>query len=148
VIPKHLKFDATEPRPSDDRAQTNTHAYPAREIAPSVVLEAFSEPIVFQRIFVDICHSVTAALMLSYAVGLVERLSPESEGWFEASQEWWTQETGLSRWEQVTARKVLRDLGFLIESRRGMPSRLMYYVDSAAVWTAVNQAADQKWRGL
>jgi hypothetical protein len=102
-----------------------------------IVLEAFAEPIVFQRIFVDITHSVTAALFLSQAISVTEQLPPESEGWFECSQDLWFHQVGLSRFEQSTARKHLRELNFLQESRRGIPARLMYWVDCSRVWHAV-----------
>jgi len=40
-----------------------------------------------------------------------------------------TEKTAMSRYEQETARKNLRDLGILKEERSGIPARLYYSLD-------------------
>lgn len=45
------------------------------------------------------------------------------------TQEEWEQETGLSRREQETARKKLRELGILIETNKRLEHRLYYRID-------------------
>jgi hypothetical protein len=48
------------------------------------------------------------------------------EGWFCASQEEIEEHTALTRPEQETARRKLRDAGILLENRSGIPARLWY----------------------
>jgi hypothetical protein len=85
---------------------------------------------------------VTAALMLSQAIWTSEELDPEVGGWFCRSQEEWTEETGLSRWEQETARRALRTGGFLEERRAGMPAKLWFRVRPEAVGRALQAHAN------
>ena len=80
--------------------------------------------------------------MLSQAIWTSEALDPEVSGWFCRSQEEWTDETGLSRWEQETARRALRTGGFLEERRAGMPAKLWFRVRSDAVGRALQAHAN------
>ncbi|RLC33283.1 hypothetical protein DRH14_05155 [Candidatus Shapirobacteria bacterium] len=48
------------------------------------------------------------------------------DGWIWKTRAEWTEETGLSRWEQETARKNLCRLGVLEEKRQGIPAKLYY----------------------
>ena len=83
-----------------------------------MLLELFGQaPIVFNRIYVDIAGSVTAALWLAYAVYHVCERESAPGNWFRKSQHDWLRETGLSRREQESARKQLRLLGVLEEQR-------------------------------
>lgn len=91
---------------------------PERGIDPGLLLELFGQaPIVFNRIYVDIAGSVTAALWLAYAVYHVCERESAPGNWFRKSQHDWLRETGLSRREQESARKQLRILGVLEEQR-------------------------------
>lgn len=51
------------------------------------------------------------------------------DGWFYASQEQIEEETGMTRTEQETARRKLREAGILTETKRGIPARLYYHLD-------------------
>jgi hypothetical protein len=144
-IPLPPKVGSSEPIPVSlfdvaDAELSNQHV-----IASSVVLEAFSAPIVFQRIFVDMTGSVTAALMLSQAISITDNLAPETQGWFEQTSEEWQRDIGLSRFEQQTARKVLKDLGYLHEARRGIPGRIVYWIDCSRVWASVSEISKERW---
>jgi hypothetical protein len=86
-------------------------------------------PIAFHRCFVDLTGSVTAALFLSQAVDWQHWLPKEAGGWWHKTREDWTEETGLSRREQESARRKLRQLGVLEEQRTGAPARLLYRVN-------------------
>ena len=112
-------------------------------ITASLLLEVFDLPVSFHRCLVPITGGVTAALMLSQAIAITHGLPPESGGWFLRSQQRWAQETGLSRWEQESARRVLREAGFLQEARLGMPARLWFRVCPEAVWRALREQARQ-----
>ena len=86
-------------------------------------------PVTFHRWLVRVTGSVTAALMLSQAMAWTDVLVPEVEGWFCKCRSEWTEETGLTRWEQETARRVLRERALLEERVEGMPARLWFRVN-------------------
>lgn len=91
-------------------------------------------PIAFHRVFVQLSGSVTAGLMLSQAYYWVSRSTRPDHSFFKTREEW-TEETGLTRYEQETARKVLaglktEDERFLWrEERRGMEPALYFILD-------------------
>jgi len=92
--------------------------------------EHFDRPIAFQRPFVTITGSVTAALFLSQAVYWAKnRIAQDRDGWFYKIVPEWEEETGLSRREQESARRRLTQLGILEAVRRGVPARLWFRVD-------------------
>ena len=105
----------------------NAHIEP-NSMSAELLLEVFDMPVSFHRCLVPVAGGVTAALMLSQAIWITETLESASRGWFMCSQEQWTQETGLTRWEQETARRALRRAGLLVERRLGMPARLWFRV--------------------
>lgn len=84
--------------------------------------------IAFDRRYVDVTGSVTAALMLSQAVHWTEN-SSHPGNWFWKTQDQWQEETGMGRREQETARKNLRETSFWQENLRGNPATLWYRVD-------------------
>ena len=110
-------------------------------ITADLLLEIFDLPVSFHRCLVPITGGVTAALMLSQAIWTSQTIEPSANGWFSRSQEQWTEETGLSRWEQETARRALRSAGFLEERRVGMPAKLWFRVRPEAVWRALQARA-------
>ena len=93
-----------------------------------------------------IAGGVTPALMLSQAIWTTQALEPSACGWFMRSQEQWTQETGLSRWEQETARRALRRAGLLEERRLGMPAKLWFRVRADAIMRALQASVDRGGR--
>jgi hypothetical protein len=66
--------------------------------------------------------------MLSQAVYWNKRTGVHN-GWFWKTQDEWTDETGLSRREQETARKTLKSLGIIEEKKEGIPARLYFRVN-------------------
>ena len=110
-------------------------------ITASLLLDVFDSPVSFHRCLVPITGGVTAALMLSQAIWVSQMIEPEAKGWFVKSQDNWTEDTGLSRWEQQTARRTLRDAGFIEERRVGMPAKLYYRVRSEQVLHALRAHA-------
>ena len=111
-------------------------------VTAELLLDVFDLPISFHRCLVPITGGVTAALMLSQAIWISEGLDPEAGGWFCRSQEEWTEETGLSRWEQETARRSLRNGGFVEEQRAGLPAKLWFRVCPEAVSRALRERAE------
>ena len=122
-------------------ARTQVHG-----ITTDLLLEVFDIPVSCHRCLVPVTGGITSALMLSQAIWTTHALEPAAEGWFMRSQEEWTEETGLSRWEQETARRALRRAGLLEERRFGMPARLWFRVCSAAVWRALQVSAGNHWQ--
>ncbi len=61
------------------------------------------------------------------------------EGWIYKTREELTEETGLSRYEQETARRNLIRKGFIEEKLAGIPARLYYRVNIEAVNDAWNE---------
>lgn len=113
----------------------------ASGITADLLLEVFDLPVSFHRCLVPITGGVTAALLLSQAIWTTQTIEPSANGWFSRSQEQWTEETGLSRWEQETARRALRNAGFMEERRVGMPAKLWFRVRPEAVWRALQARA-------
>jgi len=103
-----------------------------------LVMAVFDIPVTFHRSLVGVTGSVTAALMLSQAIAWTETLTPDEGGWFTKSQDDWADATGLSRWEQETARRVLRDADFMEERKSGLPAKLWFRVRQAQIWKALH----------
>jgi hypothetical protein len=118
----------------------------AHGITAELLLEVFDIPVSFHRCLVPVTGGITSALMLSQAIWATQALDPTDEGWFIRSQEEWTEETGLSRWEQETARRALRRAGLMEERRFGMPARLSFRVCPEAVWRALQASAGNHWQ--
>ena len=110
-------------------------------LTPNLVMEIFDLPVAFHRSLVTITGSVTAALMLSQAINWTETLAPEADGWFYKSQAEWSEETGLSRWEQATARRLLRACSLLEERKCGIPPKLWFRVNKHRLWQALREAS-------
>ena len=107
-------------------------------LTTDLAMEVFDIPVTFHRSLVGVTGSVTAALMLSQAIAWTETLTPDEGGWFTKSQDDWADATGLSRWEQETARRVLRDADFMEERKSGLPAKLWFRVRQAQIWKALH----------
>lgn len=110
-------------------------------VTAELLLDLFDLPVSFHRCLVPVTGGVTAALLLSQAIWTAQAIDPTAFGWFCKSQEEWTEETGLTRWEQETARRSLRQAGFLEERRVGMPAKLWFRVRVDEVWRALQSRA-------
>ncbi|MGA7180674.1 MAG: hypothetical protein WBX11_13955 [Thiobacillaceae bacterium] len=80
----------------------------------------------------EVCGNIKSAILLSQALSWTSgylRQNPGREGWFWKTREEWFLETGLSRWEQESARERLKKLGVLEEKRRGAPPKLFFRVN-------------------
>jgi len=95
--------------------------------------DLLDRPIAFNPAFKKITGSTVAALMLSQAWYWSKRTSDEN-GWFFKIGTEWEDETGLSRSEQETARKILKSLGLMEEELRGVPARLYYRVEKEEIY--------------
>ncbi len=95
------------------------------------ILDGIDRPIAFRRALVDLTGSVQAALLLSQAIYWQERAT-QKDGWWYKTSEDWEIETGLSRHEQVTARKKCSK--YLSLHLRDIPTRLYWRVNRAALY--------------
>ena len=128
------------------------HSLPAslakRTITPGILLEMYDEPVLFHRAFVEMGGGITAALFLSYACQATAELSDESEGWMRLTIAQWSEATCLTRTEQESARRNLRDQGLIEERRIGMPARLEIRVNVARLIERLQAQANRKYQGL
>jgi hypothetical protein len=85
-------------------------------------------PIAYHPILAKVFGSVTAALFLSQ-IGYWSDKGAHHSGWIWKTEEEMTDETGLSRSEQQTARALLVWTGVLEEKRKGVPARMWFKID-------------------
>jgi len=88
----------------------------------------FDRPIAYHRSFVDFGAGVTGAVLLSQLWYWTSR-TKDPDGWIYKTQVEWQEETGLSRHEQDTARKHLREVGVIEEKLASVPARLYYRIN-------------------
>lgn len=105
------------------------------------LMAVLDQPIVFHKVYKKITGSVTAALMLSYATQVSDDLEPARGGWFTLDAETWEEETGLTRKEQITARRRLRELGLLDERKQGMPAHMEFRVNYQGIAALLHRFA-------
>lgn len=86
----------------------------------------FDRQIAFHREFVSITGSVCAALFLSQSLYWSKKTNFAP---FYKTQEEWTEETGMSRAEQESARRKLKELGVLQERYERLEHRMYYRLD-------------------
>lgn len=99
--------------------------------------DLFDRPIAFHRCLAELSGSVAAGLMLSQALYWSKRTS-DADGWFWKTAEDWQEETTLTRREQETARKSLREIdggNVWFEERRGVPAKLYFRLDTERLMT-------------
>lgn len=101
------------------------------------LIEAMNEqPIAFNKHYVFLGCGINGALMLSQLVYWTSR-TKDSDGWIYKTQSEWTMETGLTRKEQETARKTLKNLGFISEKKMGVPRRVFFRVERENLYQAL-----------
>jgi len=122
----------------------------ADPIAPELLLEWFQAPVAFHRPLVELVGGhVGAALMLTYALHWTREFVASgqahaelaAQGYMHVTQADWTRECGLSRWEQESARRVLRNKGYLEELKSGLPAKLYFRVNMARLLTDLTAQA-------
>lgn len=113
------------------------------KIDPEIIalIDAMNDkPIAFNRHYVALGCGINGALMLSQMVYWSKR-TKDRNGYFYKTQDEWEGETGLGRREQETARKKLRELGFVSERKRGVPCKVHFKVEQDALYAALIQYA-------
>jgi len=84
-------------------------------------------PVAYHPDFAKAIGSVQAALFLSQLLYWSDK--GDNDGWIYKTQKEFYEETGLSRREQETARRKLKELGILEEKYQGIPRKLYYRVN-------------------
>ena len=88
----------------------------------------FDQPIAYHPILARVAGSVTAGLLLSQFLYWTPR-SQDPEGWVWKSRDEILHETFLTRTEQETARRRLKEIGVLEEKLAGVPARLHFRIN-------------------
>ena len=97
-----------------------------------MLVDLLDRPIAYHRVYRSITGSTVAAVMLSqlaYWQGIVDQGGGGVNGWIHKTIDEIEKETGLSRQEQITARKVLKKLKILNEKKEGLPRKLFFQVN-------------------
>lgn len=100
----------------------------ALEHEPELALMVSQPPIAFHRTFVDITGSAMPALLLSAYMDQQET-ALSADGWFEVNATELEYRTGLSRREQIAARKTLLEKQLIQERKCAFPARLEMRID-------------------
>ena len=99
------------------------------DTAKKALFEVLTDrPIAYHVALARISGGVTAGIFLSQLLYWTGK-GKDPEGWIYKTQPEWTEETGLTRREQETARKRLRSRNILEEERRSVPARLYYRIN-------------------
>ena len=118
----HFRVDADElARQIDHDFQGNWDWQDRRQ-----TLQLLGRPVLVFRQLADLCQSVTAAILLSQLLGEERsalRISQRQDNWHSYQFHQLMSVTGLTRDELIHARKILREHGYLIERRIGIPPR-------------------------
>lgn len=99
-------------------------------------------PIAYHPILAKVFGSVTSALFLSQ-LGYWSDKGADPSGWIWKTEAEMTEETGLSRSEQQTAREVLVWSGVLQEKRKGVPARMWFKIDWDMLDIALTEYANE-----
>jgi hypothetical protein len=105
--------------------------------------EMLSHPVAFHPILARIAGGASAGLFLSQAVYWSKRATLP-DGWFYKIREEWEEETCLTRSEQETARRDLREVGVLEERKWGTPCKLYYRVNHTRLAELVKQHTEKQ----
>jgi len=100
-------------------------------------------PVAYHPLFAKLCGGVTAGVLLSQLFYWIDK-QKDPDGWIYKTQAEFTEETGLTRYEQEHARKQLRGLGVLREKKKGIPAKLHYEIDLEAL-TSLLDSSIQGW---
>lgn len=103
------------------------------------------KPIAFNKHYVFLGCGINGAVMLSQLVYWADK-SKDPNGWIYKTGKEWTDETGLTRREQDTARKNLRELGFIEEHKHGVPCKVHFKVNQHKLYSSLIELA-QKNKG-
>jgi hypothetical protein len=114
-----------------------------RSIAPSDLKQLLDSPIAYHRIFAHLVGDALSAIFLSQALYWTSRTS-DPNGWFYKTQADWWAETALSRKNQESARRNLKRLGILEETRKGLPATMHFRINLERLYQLLIELIDQR----
>lgn len=96
--------------------------------------DLLDRPIAYNPGFKKLTRSTVAAIFVSQGWYWTKR-HKEDDGWFYKTGKEWEEETGLTRSEQETARRICcSELGIMEEQLRGVPATMYYRVKRERVY--------------
>lgn len=123
---------------TEDNTPAPTSAAPGVDPAADYIIG--NRIVAYHVAFARVVGSATAALLLSQLYYWSNNAAAkERDGWFYKTAAEIEDETGLTRREQETARRILRDQGVIAEERRGLPAKLWYRVDKDRLFELVRE---------
>jgi hypothetical protein len=99
-------------------------------------------PVAYHPIIARAVKSVTAGVFLSQFLYWTPR-TKDTGGWIYKTQADIYEETALTRREQETARRILRERGVLEEKKAGVPCRLYFRVNMGALVKLLGEEAKE-----
>ena len=102
------------------------------------ILEQAGKPLSYYPELAKKLNSVKDAVFLSYLIK-VQKNGKNQDGWVCKMLAEIYEDTGLSKWEQKTARKNLKSLGILKEKYAGLPRKLHFKVDLEKLSSLLSQ---------
>jgi hypothetical protein len=88
----------------------------------------YDRPVAYHPGIARAVKSVSAGVLMAQLIYWSPR-TRDPEGWFWKTRDEIEEETALGRWEQETARKVLKKYGVLEEKLKGVPARMHFRVN-------------------
>lgn len=101
------------------------------------------KPIAFNKHYVQIGCGINGALMLSQLIYWADK-AKDRNGWIYKTNIEWTEETGLTRREQDTARKNLKELGLIEEHKHGVPCKVHFKVNQVRLYELLISVAQKR----
>lgn len=108
------------------------------------LLAGLGESYTYYPILTRITGAATATIFLSNLIRWTGK-QRNRDGWIYKTREQLAVETGMTRYEQETARRLLKQRGYLEEKVCGLPAQLHYRLNAEAIhaaWLAVENDAD------
>lgn len=104
--------------------QSGAPSLPSGTEVGQALSQLLGPSVAYHRILVEVTDGVHAALMLSRALHLARHERPGISGaWIVRTSHQWTDDLGITRREQETARRLLAGLGLWEERLVGIPRR-------------------------
>jgi hypothetical protein len=104
------------------------------------------QPIAYHRAFVQLAGSVNGAVFLSQLF-YWSRRTKNKEGWVYKSVLEWTEETGLTRYEQETVKKHLTRRKIIEVKRKGrVPATLHFRINEKQICSLLETSKLDRWK--
>ncbi len=113
---------------------------------PTILTEFLKRPVAYQPMIAKAFGSVKLGIFWSQLYYWHDKGS-DTEGWIYKTQQEIFEETGLSRKEQETARKIGLGLGVLEEKLAGQPATVHYRIDVEKAMVVIEEFISKQFQG-